>query len=53
MDEANDKDYEIEQGTINIHCYNSSAINISKNLVLRSHTKHIEICYHFIRDFLN
>nr|CAN78526.1 hypothetical protein VITISV_001832 [Vitis vinifera] len=32
MDEANDKDYEIEQGTINIHCYNSSAINISKNL---------------------
>ena len=44
---------EIEQGTMNIHHYNSSAINISENLVFHSHTKHIEICYHFIRDFLN
>ena len=41
-------DYDIEQGTMNIHCDNSSAINISKNLILHSQTKHIEIRHHFI-----
>ena len=46
------KDYRIEQGTMNIHCDNSSAINISKNLVLHSRTKHIEIPHHFIRDLV-
>ena len=46
------KDYEIEQGTMNIHCDNSSAINISKNIVLHSHTKHIENFHHFIRDLV-
>ena len=29
---------------------NSSAINISKNLVMHSKTKHIPIKYHFLRD---
>ena len=37
---------------MNIHCDNSSAINISKNIVFYSSTKHIEICHHFIRDFV-
>ena len=31
---------------------NSSAINISKNPVQHSKTKHIEIRYHFIRDLV-
>ena len=31
---------------------NSSAIDISKNLVQHSKTKHIEIRYHFIRDLV-
>ena len=37
---------------MNIHYDNSTAINISKNHVLHSHTKHIKICHHFIRDLV-
>ena len=33
-----------------IHCDNTSAINISKNPVMHSKTKHIPIKYHFLRE---
>ena len=46
------KDYGIEQRTMNIDYNNSKAINISKNHVLHSYTKHIEIHHHFIRDLV-
>ena len=46
------KDYGIEQGTMNMHYDNSSAINISKNLVLHSCSNHIEILHHFIKDLV-
>ena len=46
------KDYGIEEGTMNMHYDNSSAINISKNLVLHSHTNHIEFRNHFIKDLV-
>ena len=45
-------DYGILQETMVVYCDNSSAIDISKNLVQHSRTKHIEIRYHFIRDLL-
>ena len=45
-------DYGVEKGTMSIHCNNSSAINISKNLVLHSQTKHIKTRHHFIRDLV-
>ena len=46
------KDYGIEQGSINLHYDNSSAISILKNPVFHSCTKHIEIRHHFIRDLV-
>eukprot|EP00253_Pinus_taeda_P036533 PITA_36533 len=36
--------------TISILCDNTSAISISKNLVMHSKTKHIPIKYHFLRE---
>lgn len=36
-----------------IYCDNSSAINISKNLMLHSKTKHISIKFHFLREKVN
>ena len=35
-----------------VFCDNTSAINLSKNRVQHSKSKHIEICYHFIRDLV-
>ena len=35
-----------------VYYNNSSAIDISKNLVQHSKTKHIKIRYHFIRDLV-
>jgi len=35
---------------IPIFCDNTSDINISKNLVMYSRTKHISIRYHFLRE---
>lgn len=45
-------DYGISQDTLVVYCDNSSAIDISKNHVQHSKTKHIEIRYHFIRDLV-
>jgi hypothetical protein len=36
--------------SIPIYCDNTSAINISKNLMMHSKTKHIPIKYHFIQE---
>ena len=33
-----------------IYCDNTSALNISKNPVMHSKTKHIPIKYHFLRE---
>ena len=45
-------DYGISQDTIVVYCDNSSAIDIYKNSVQHSKTKHIDIRYHFIRDLV-
>jgi len=34
-------------------CDNTSAINLTKNQIQHSRTKHIEIRHHFIRDHVN
>ena len=40
------------QENLTIYCDNTSAINISKNPVQHSRTKHIEIQHHFIRELI-
>ena len=45
-------DYGICQEHLTIYYDNTSAINISKNLVQHFRTKHIEIRHHFIREFV-
>ena len=45
-------DYGIEQNGMILYCDNTSAINISKNPVQHSRTKHIDIRHHFIRDLV-
>jgi hypothetical protein len=45
-------DYGFAQGTMEVLCNNTSAINISKNLVHHSGTKRIDIWHHFIRDLV-
>jgi hypothetical protein len=45
-------DYGFSQGTMIINCDNTSAINISKNPVQHSRTKHIDIRHHFLRDLV-
>ena len=43
------KDYDIEQNNFFLKCDNTSTINLTKNLIQYSRTKHIEIWHHFIR----
>ena len=35
-----------------IHCYNQSCIRLSENPVFRDKSKHIEIKYHFIGNYV-
>jgi len=42
--------YSLKLDNIPIRCDNTSATNLSKNLILHSRTKHIEIRHHFLRD---
>ncbi|KAK1564465.1 hypothetical protein Q3G72_003838 [Acer saccharum] len=45
-------DYGFNQGTLTLFCDNMNAINISKNPVQHSKTKHIDIRHHFIRELV-
>ena len=45
-------DFNLSFKHVHIKCDNTSGINISKNLVQHSRTKHIEIRHHFLRDHL-
>jgi len=44
------EDFKLKVDHIPIRCDNTSAINIFKNPILHSQTKHIEIRHHFICD---
>jgi hypothetical protein len=47
------EDFSIRYTNIPILCDNTSAINLSKNPIQHSRSKHIEIKHHFIRDHVN
>ena len=44
------KDFGLEFKNVPIKCDNTSAINLTRNPIQHSRTKHIEIRHHFIRD---
>nr|GEV64573.1 copia protein [Tanacetum cinerariifolium] len=43
-------DYDVQLDDVSIMCDNKGAIDLSKNPVQHSRTKHIKICHHFLRD---
>ena len=45
-------EYNVTQNVMTLFCDNLSAINISKNPIQHSRTKHIDIRHHFIRDLV-
>ncbi|WJX19609.1 phytanoyl-CoA dioxygenase [Trifolium repens] len=45
-------EYNVEQDVLTLYCDNMSAINISKNPIQHSRTKHIDIRHHLIRDLV-
>jgi len=46
------EDYQIIENCIPIYCDNTAAICLSKNPILYSRAKHVEIKHHFIRDYV-
>jgi len=46
------EDYQIIATSIPIYCDNIVVICLSKNTILHSTAKHIEIKHHFIRDYV-
>ena len=44
--------FECELEAIVVHCDNQSCIRLSENPVFHDRSKHIEIRYHFIRDYV-
>jgi len=46
------EDYQITENCIPIYCDNTAAIWLSKNPILHSRAKHIEIKHHFIIDYV-
>ena len=45
-------EYNITQDVMTLFCKNLSIINISKNPIQHSKTKHIDIRHHFIRELM-
>ena len=46
------EDFQIFESNSHILCDNTSAICLSKNPILHSRSKHLEIKHHFIRDYI-
>ena len=44
------RDFGLNLTRVPLMCDSTSAISVAKNPVLHSKTKHIDVCYHFLRD---
>jgi len=47
------EDYNIYLNHIPLKCDNTSAINLTKNFIMHSKTKHKKIRHHFLRDHIS
>ena len=47
------EDLGIVQKHVEVYCDSQSAICLAKNQVHHSRTKHIDVCFHFIREIVN
>jgi len=47
------EDFKLKVNNVPFLCDNTSAINLTKNQIQHSRSKHIEIHHHFIRDHVN
>ena len=47
------EDFGVILDHIPLKCDNTCAINLTKNLVMHSRTKHIEIRHHFLKDYVS
>ena len=45
-------EYNVTQDVMTLYYDNLSVITISKNPIQHNRTKHIDICHHFIREFV-
>ena len=45
-------EYNVTQDAMTLFCDNLNAINISKNPIQHSRTKHVDIRHHFIRELM-
>ena len=52
LDEISVRGYKVNSHNIPLYCDNTAAIQLSKNPILHSRAKHIEIKHHFIRDLV-
>ncbi|GKV22443.1 hypothetical protein SLEP1_g32316 [Rubroshorea leprosula] len=45
-------EFKMKQDTLSMHCDSQSALLLAKNPTFHSHTKHIDVCYHFVRQLV-
>jgi hypothetical protein len=45
------RDFGLRFARVPLLCDSTSAISVAKNLMLHSKTKHIDVRYHFLRDY--
>jgi len=53
LDQTAVEDFGLQVSKVSLLCDNTSAINLTKNQIQHSRTKHIKIQHHFIQDHVS